>query len=68
MFKSRGMGSASAFTTRTHEVVTTGVFRCKIRYKMRPQKLINYCSILGYRERQVNGREGIPKARKSIKI
>ena len=62
------MGNAGAFTTRAHEVVTTGVFRCKIRCKMRPQKLVNYCSILGYGERQVNGREGVPKVRKSIKI
>ena len=55
-------------TTRTHEMVTTGIIRSEVRYKVWPQKLVNYCSILRYWERQVDGRESVSKARKSVRI
>ena len=33
MYKSRGMGNAGTFTTRAHEVVTTGVSGVKLDVK-----------------------------------
>ena len=41
------MGNASAFTTRAHEMVTTGIIRSEVRYKCdyRTCKLLLYFEI-----------------------
>ena len=54
--------------TAAHEVITAGVIRFEVCFKMRPQKLVNCQSDCGDWYGEVNRGEGIPQARKSMEV